>query len=155
MADLTANDLILIVAVSGFIAISVYAIFLENKLLSRVLNVEREFRNSQKEVKKLGLELDKLGAIVQEIGETKEVLQATGKDIDLINLRMEAFGRDLLRVTQKLGELENGFSNKNEIKLIPPPENISLPNLVNSSTVTKKLGRLEPESFEGPPQEEF
>jgi hypothetical protein len=155
MADFTSNDLILIVAVFGFIAISVYAIILENRLLSRVSNAEREFRNSQKEVKKLRLELDKLGAIFQEIGETKEVLQATGKDIDLINSRMESFSRDLLRVTQKFDELENDNYDRSDNKLIPPPENISLPNLNNSSTVTKKLGHLEPESFEGPPQGEF
>jgi SMC interacting uncharacterized protein involved in chromosome segregation len=154
MADLTANDLILIVAVFGFIAISVYAIFLENKLLSRVSKAEREFRNSQKEVKKFGMDLDKLQSIFQQIGEAKDALHTTGKDIDLINLRLESFGRDLLRVTQKLEALENGLSHKIDNQLIPGPENNSLPNLENIPTITKNLEQSEPESFEWP-QGEF
>src|ERR1700731_4567914 len=107
MADLTANDLILIVAVVGFIAIGVYAIFLENKLLSRVSNAEREFRNSQEELRKIKVEFVELGDIFRQIGETKESLLTKQNDIDLINLRLEAFNGDLLRVTQKLDALED------------------------------------------------
>jgi hypothetical protein len=150
MADLTANDLILIVAVFGFIAISVYAIFLENKLLTRVSIAEREFGNSQKEVKKFGMELDKLRAIFQQIDEAKDVLHTTGKDIDLINLRLESFGRELLRVSEKLEDLENELSQKLDNQLIPGPENNSLPNLENIPAVTKKLEQSEQDTFEWP-----
>ena len=148
MSDLTANDFILIVAVLGFIAISGYTLFLENRLLSRVAGAEREFQNSQKEMKKFAMELDRLGTEFQQIRATEQALETGNKDLELMNLRITSFGGDLLRLTEKFEALEIGVAEMNR-KIIMESE---MPE--NLPSVTKKMEQPEPESYEAP-QGEF
>ena len=149
MPDLTSNDLILIVALLGFIAISLYAIFLENKLLTRVSNAEREFRNFQKDLKKFAGELYQVGEAVRRKDETRVAIQTGNDDMDLINLRIESLSTELLRVSRKLGELEHDVnSSKNAGNQVTAPEKIPVSNLESVPMANKKLEQVEPDSFE-------
>jgi len=136
----TGVDLILIVSLLGIIAISIYTLYLEDKLLSRIETLELSLRNSHTGDKKLERNPE-LVTLSEQIAVTNEILESTGKDIDSINSKMASFTDDLVLATQKIEAVGEGTSeNRNTISSI----------WSDISDLTKKLEQLEKEAKEGP-----
>jgi methyl-accepting chemotaxis protein len=139
----TGVDLILIVSLLGIIAISIYTLYLEDKLLSRIEALEQSFLASHTGDKKLERNPE-LVTLSEQIAVTNEILESTGKDIDSINSKMASFVDDLVVATQKIEAVGEGTSeNRNTISSI----------WSDISDLTKKLEQLEKEAKEGPSTE--
>lgn len=139
MAYPTGVDLVLIVSILGIIAISIYTLYLEDKLLSRIEALERSVQTSLSGDKKLEKNVE-LVTLSEQIATTNEILESTGKDIDSINSKMASFTEDLIVATQKIETVGEGTSeNRNMISSI----------WSDISDLTKKLEQLEREAKEG------
>jgi len=139
----TDVDLILIASILGIIAITIYTLYLEDKLLSRIEALERSLHNLQAGDKKLEKNAE-LATLSEQMAVTNEILESTGKDIDSINSKMASFTEDLVAATQKIEAVGQDTSeNKDTISSI----------WSDISALTKKLEQLEKESQEGPSAE--
>ena len=111
-------ELILIVSISGIIAICIYILYLMDKLLSRIETLEESVNDSLATRKPEDLtELKKtLSSVVEQIGAINEVLESTGKDIDSINEKLSSSVSGLTMTNGKIDSLEERvFENRNEM----------------------------------------
>ncbi len=134
-------EIVLIVAISGLIAISIYVLYLLDKLLSRVEALERSLV-SVSWVNEKPKELDEAvrqtrSSLSQKIGAVSEILESTGKDIDSINSKLSSYITDLEAMAEKVeaGDLRM-TENKMEVAAIHR-------DLIS---ITRKLEQLEKEN---------
>ncbi len=101
-------ELILIVAISGMIAISVYILYLVDRLLSRIEAMERTLKSSplmrlQKNPEELEAAIKHTyTSLADQIEAINEILQSTGKDIDSINSKISVYASDLVATSEKI-----------------------------------------------------
>ena len=143
MAFPSGVDLVLIASILGIIAISIYTLYLEDKLLSRIENLEetlRTYRSSEGKSTKN----PEVKALSEQIGVANQILESTGKDIDSINSKMASFASELASFTQKIETVRDDTSeNKNKIASIQS----------EVSGIISKLEPVEPEIVEEPTSE--
>jgi chromosome segregation ATPase len=110
LAIATFVELILITTICGLIAISVYILYLVDRLLSRVEGIEGRlgsFQQTGVKPEELELALKRTAASYEEqLGKVNEILSSTGKDIDSINSRIISYAKDLTATGEKLEDLE-------------------------------------------------
>jgi chromosome segregation ATPase len=114
----TTVELVLIITISGLIAISVYILYLVDKLLSRVETLEETISSSQASrsmPEDLEAALKQTSTTFSEqIGAINDVLGSTGKDIDSINSKIASFLKDLSATGEHLVTLERKVSENSK-----------------------------------------
>jgi chromosome segregation ATPase len=137
----TIVELILIAAISGIIAISVYMLYLVDKLLSRIEALEKSVNSSlaaraprtedQTALKRT------VESVIEQINAINEVLESTGKDIDSINVKISSSIGGLATTGEKIDSIEDRvFEDKNEVLQIQR----------EVSELVRKLEQLEKET---------
>jgi chromosome segregation ATPase len=137
----TDIELVLIVAISGLIAISVYILYLVDKLISRIEVLEKSISSSLsvRSQKPEGLEPLKktVSSLVDQINAVNEVLESTGKDIDSVNVKISSCINGLATADEKIDSTEDKiYENKNELMQIRR----------EISAIGRKLEQLEKET---------
>jgi predicted nucleic acid-binding Zn-ribbon protein len=137
----TFVELILIATICGLIAISVYILYLVDKLLSRVEGIEgrlTQFQPTGVKPEELEETLKRTTASYEEqLGKINEILSSTGKDIDSINSRIASYARDMTAKGEKLENLEKFVSGSAK-------ETAALRREI--AVITEKLEQLEKET---------
>ena len=141
MAIPVTVELILIAAICGLIAITVYILYLVDRLLSKIDNLETKLGSIQPPGMKreeLDAGLSNLATSFQsQLGKLNEILVSTGKDIDSINARIAEHAKNLDLIAGKLDNLEKSVVGGNK-------ETTALRREVVA--VTEKLEQLEKET---------
>ena len=111
-------ELVLIVTISGLIAISVYILYLVDKLLSRIETLEETISSSQAS-RSMPEDLEAAlkqssAAFSEQFLAVNEVLGSTGKDIDSINSKIASFLKDLSATREQLVTLERKVSENSK-----------------------------------------
>jgi len=137
----TFVELILIATICGLIAISVYILYLVDRLLSRVEGIEdhlTEFHPTGVKPEELEEALKRTTASYEEqLGKVNEILSSTGKDLDSINSRITSYAKDLTATGGKLENLEKTVAGSSK-------ETTALRREV--AVITGKLEQLEKET---------
>jgi uncharacterized coiled-coil DUF342 family protein len=131
----------LIAAICGLIAITVYILYLVDRLLSKIDTLETKLSRIQPQ----GMKREELDAVLRSIatsfqdqlGKVNEILVSTGKDIDSINARIAVHAKNLDLIAGKLDNLEKSLVGGSK-------ETTALRRDV--AVVTEKLEQLEKET---------
>jgi len=131
----------LIAAICGLIAITVYILYLVDRLLSKIDSLETKLGSLQPP----GMRREELDAALRSIatsfqdqlGKVNEILVSTGKDIDSINTRIADHAKNLDLIAGKLDNLEKSMVGGGK-------ETAALRREV--AVVTEKLEQLEKET---------
>jgi chromosome segregation ATPase len=113
-------ELILIVAISGIIAICIYILYLVDKLISRIESLEQSVNislsNQTAKPEDLAALKKTLSSVIDQINAINEVLESTGKDIDSTNVKISTSIGGLATISEKIDFIEEKvFENKNEM----------------------------------------
>ena len=116
-------ELILIVVITGMIAICVYILYLVDRLISRIESLEQSVNTSlaSRVAKPEDFAALKktLASVVEQINAINEVLESTGKDIDSANVKISTSIGGLATTSEKIDSIEEKvFENKNEMLTI-------------------------------------
>ncbi len=142
MAIPSTVEIVLIVAITGIIAISVYVLYLVDRLLSRIENLEQTIISYQETEGRKPEELEKTlqqttASVSVQIDTVNEILESTGKDIDSINVKITACVHDLATAKERIDGMEKKFTeNKNDAASIRK----------DISALSRKLEQLENET---------
>jgi chromosome segregation ATPase len=140
MAFTTILELILIIAISGMIAISVYVLYLVDKLLSRIETLEQKlvsFQSARMKIEDLESLKRNAASSSSQIAAMNEVLESTGKDIDSINSKISSLGKGLEATVERTKILERSVTETNASA-------VSIRKDI--ATLTRKLDQLERET---------
>jgi len=134
-------ELVLIVAICGIIAISIYVLYLLDKLLSRVESLERSLvglswvnekpKELEEAVRQTRVSLS------QKIGAVNEILESTGNDIDSINSKLSSYVTDIEAMSERMQTGEQNIA-ESKIEIATIQRDVSL--------IARKLDQLEKEA---------
>jgi len=137
MAFTAEIQLILIIAISGLIAIGIYTLYLVDKLHSRIVRLEEALQEEKSENLKFGADPEKVKVLSERLAATEEILHSTGKDIDSINSKMESLNFGLSDITRRIGVVGHDSSESRD-KIISIQSDIS--------NLSKRLEQIEREA---------